>query len=585
MSRKSALAGLVAAALLAAAGVARATEFYPFEYDVLGTSPAFQPIDLAVSAPIGVNITWTNHFLFVVDAGTNELQRYWLTPDGELASPKPDVWYSDPSGTTRPAAVALDDNTASSTFGYVHLAVENVNTGAWMVVTFDSTGFAGLFNVDATGWQDIVALAVDKHGDLYVADAGAGRTFRYANAWFANNWNTSQIVASATTYVPYNPIPTDVTVTDSDLVLVADQSGTLMASHRTGADFFNRSAVVPHIGRKSIDAHDQSERLWTIDPTAGGWSSFGDRFWFRSSYANNGFPHLIDGQTMTANGGQLNTPVRIEFARFFDSLGPMQPRCSERVFVADPGGNRVASYEVVQVTRPPSPQPSAWWKFDDLGNTVLDSSGNGNTGFFGPFTPAERQEGLVKNGLVFKDNNDGVAVPTSPSLNVGTGSFTLECWVRTTDTRAVRDLVDKRLTAGPNAIAGYHLYLLNGYLSFQIAANSNWWNVGTSPQPAGFVADGLFHHIAAVIDRAPSSPNANTIAFYVDGQQVGANIAIPANVLGNLSNNRPLLIGRHPVYGDSWSLAGELDEITLYKQALTPLQLQKIFDDRGAGKP
>jgi hypothetical protein len=584
MLRRFALSTLVTSACLAVGGIARAQEQFPFEYDVLGTSPNFQPIDLAIHAPIGVNITWANHFLFVVDASTNELQRYWLTPDGELANVKPDVWFSDPTGTLRPAAVALDDNTASSTFGHVHLAVEDMNTGSWTVITYDSTGFAGLFNLDSLGWQDIVALAVDKHGDLYVADAALGRTYRYANSWF-NNWSTTQVVTSASTYVPYSANPTDVTVTDSDLVLVADSSGFLMASHRAGPDFFNRSNVVPHIGRKSIDAHDQSERLWTIDPTFGGWSSFAERFWFRSSYENNGFPHQVDGITMTVNGGQLAMPVRIEFARFFDSLGPMQPRCSERVFVCDPAGNRVASYEIVQVTRPPTPAPVAWWKFDELGSTVLDSSGNGNTGIFAPFTPAERQEGLVKNGLVFKDNNDGVRVPNSPSLNVGSGSFTLECWVRTTDTRAVRNIVDKRTMVGPNAVVGYAFYLYNGYPSFQLAFGNVWWNITSAPNPAAFVADGLFHHIAAVIDRAPSSPNFNTISFWLDGQQVGPNHAIPLSVQGNLDNNRPLLITRHPTYGDLWSLKGELDEITLYKVALTPAQILKICTDRGAGKP
>jgi len=585
MSRRHAFPSLLAAACLALGGAARAQEQYPFEYDVLGTSPNFQPIDLAVRAPIGVNITWTNHFLFVVDASTNELQRYWLTPDGELANPKPDVWFSDPTGTLRPAAVALDDNTASATFGYVHLAVEDLNSGQWTVITYDQTGFAGLYNSDANGWQDIVALAVDKHGDLYVADAALGRTWRYANLWFSANWNTPQTIAASTNYVPYASVPTDVTVTDSDLVLVADQQGNLMASDRLGADFFNRSNAVPYVGHKSIDAHDQSERLWMVDPTFGGWSSFAERWWYRSSYENNGFPNVLDGLTMTSNGGQLAMPVRVEFARFFDSLGPWQPRCSERVFVADPGGNRVASYEIVQVTRPPSPTPAAWWKFDDLGPTVLDSSGNGNTGTFAPFTPAERQEGLVKNGLVFHDTNDGVRVPTSPSLNVGTGSFTIDCWIRTTDTRSVRDMVDKRLLAGINALAGYHFFLLNGYVSLQIAANNTWANMGTSPNPAGFVADGLFHYLAVVVDRNASSPNFNTVRFFVDGQLVGTPIAIPPAVIGNLDNNRPLLIGRHPYWGEKAALKGEFDEVTLYKLALTPTQLMQIFKNRGAGKP
>ncbi len=567
-----------------AASASAVVETYPFKWDVVG-SLNFQPIDLAVSAPIGVNVTWANHYLFVVDGAANELHRYTLTSEGELASPAPAVWFSDPTGSSRATAVALDDNTASPTFGYVHLAVQDLNTLVWTLWTFDNLGNAGIYSVEVAGWQDIVALAVDKHGDVYVADAGAVRTWRYAVAWFLN-WNVSQLVTANATFLPYNPIPADVTVTESDLVLVVDQSGTLMASNRNGTDFFNRSLGAPLVGSLSIDAHDASERLWALDPPGPATSSFADRYFFPSCYAGNGFGNTVDGQTLAAAPGLLNGPVRVEFARFFDKLPTVTaPRCSERVFVADPVGGRVVSFLVQQVARQPSPKPAAWWRFDELGSSVLDSSGNGNTGTFGPWTPAAREEGMVKNGLVFADTNDGVAVPTSPSLNVGTGSFTLECWVRTCDTRAVRNIVDKRLMVGPSAIAGYELYLFNGYLSFQVAANSSWWNVGTAPNPAGFVADGLFHHVAVVVDRASSSPNFNKLSFYVDGQQVGTLHAIPTNVLGNLNNNRPLLITRHPFSGEQQSLAGELDEITLFKQALTPVQIAKIFSDRGAGKP
>ena len=43
--------------------------------------------------------------------------------------------------------------------------------------------------------------------------------------------------------------------------------------------------------------------------------------------------------------------------------------------------------------------------------------------------------------------------------------------------------------------------------------------------------------------------------------------------------------GRHPVSGEAQALKGEIDEVTLFKQALNGAQIQKIFDDRGAGKP
>ncbi len=575
-------------ALSAGPALAVSVEQIPFKYQITKGS-SFSPIDVAVYSPIGTFASYANHSLFVVDAGANELLHYPLKSDGTLASTTPAVWFSDSSYTMRIRAVACDDNERSPNFGQVYFAVNDVSSGVALLFTKDILGNDRLCSSSTPNWNDIVALAVDRHGDVYVADRNLKLTDRIDASWFTPFVGPPycNLPVPITSYVPFISRPADVTVTESDLVLVADDCGCLMASNRSGSDFFVRSSGVPALQRMSIDAHDESERLWVIDPPGAATSTKAERLFFKDCYANNGTVRPLDGETVSTGPGLMTGPSRVEYGRFFDSVklgSSIYPRCSERVFVADPAANRVTCHATSQTTVTSPTNAAAHWRFDDTSGLILDSSGNGNDGYFAWSVAPVHEEGMAKTGLGFADSNDGVKVPTAATLNVGTGSFTWDCWVRTCDTRAVRNIVDKRQMSGASAVKGYAMYLYNGYLSFQIAANSTWWNIGTASNPAGFVADGLYHHVAVIVDRDFASATQDTIAFYVDGQIVGTPIAIPTSVLGNLSNGHPLLIARHPYSGETQSLAGEIDELALYKRTLTPAMISAIYNARGAGK-
>jgi len=62
-----------------------------------------------------------------------------------------------------------------------------------------------------------------------------------------------------------------------------------------------------------------------------------------------------------------------------------------------------------------------------------------------------------------------------------------------------------------SAPVGYALYLYNGRIGFQIAANGTWWNF--IPANTGGAANGDWHHLAATIARGST----NVITLYVDG--------------------------------------------------------------------
>jgi hypothetical protein len=246
-------------------------------------------------------------------------------------------------------------------------------------------------------------------------------------------------------------------------------------------------------------------------------------------------------------------------------------------------------YNAGSGTQPPCVQPPsgmvAWWPLDETsGTTAADIAGfpNNGTHVNGP-TPVS---GKVAGALRFDGVNDHVRVPNHAELNVGTGNFTLDAWVRTGSSGLIV-LVDKR--SGPTP-QGYSLFLVNGRLGFQMANGVGSSVCAATPTPGRAcvnyvapptspnVADGQWHHVAAVVDRANATSG---VRLYVDGVQVFAG----SPLTGNLDNTSDLYLGmRTPAQNGGGFLPGDLDEVELIKRALTQQEIQAIFNAGSAGK-
>ena len=246
-------------------------------------------------------------------------------------------------------------------------------------------------------------------------------------------------------------------------------------------------------------------------------------------------------------------------------------------------------YNAGSGTQPPCVQPPsgmvAWWPLDETsGTTAADIAGfpNNGTHVNGP-TPVS---GKVAGALRFDGVNDHVRVPDHAELNVGTGNFTLDAWVRTGSSGLIV-LVDKR--SGPTP-QGYSLFLVNGRLGFQMANGVGSSGCAATPTPGRAcvnyvapptspnVADGQWHHVAAVVDRANATSG---VRLYVDGVQVFAG----SPLTGNLDNTSDLYLGmRTPAQNGGGFLPGDLDEVELIRRALTQQEIQAIFNAGSAGK-
>ncbi len=244
----------------------------------------------------------------------------------------------------------------------------------------------------------------------------------------------------------------------------------------------------------------------------------------------------------------------------------------------------VACAMVVGVAASPAwgqcvPAPSglvSWWPGDGDANDL--QSGNDGTLLGG----ATFDAGRVALTFVFDGaSTSGVEVPDADSLDFGPGSdLSIDAWILAFGGCQVQDIVDKRLAPPPsNRAVGYALFLFDGRLGFQLADAplapgqfSNFLSSGPN------LRDGAFHHVAVTVDRSSSSGG----KLYVDGVVVLT--FDPTVQPGDLSNNEPLLIGKHPTEGFCGAYRGRIDEVEIFNRALSASEIQDIFNAGSAGK-
>jgi hypothetical protein len=220
------------------------------------------------------------------------------------------------------------------------------------------------------------------------------------------------------------------------------------------------------------------------------------------------------------------------------------------------------------VSRPA--QMAGWWPLDELtGTVVADLSGSAANGT--RIGAATQVPGRVKAGLQLNGNGAYVQVPSLPPLNVATGNFSLDAWVKIdkpADLNGTRVIAEKRQQA---PWRGYSFFLSEGRLGVQLADGlgsqfSNFLSTVKIP------ADGAWHLVAVTVNRG----NPKGGLFYLDGDPAGAPFD-PTGRKGTLSNNRPLRLGSLSLANPGSFFKGSLDEVALYQRILTPNEVRTLY--------
>jgi hypothetical protein len=216
-------------------------------------------------------------------------------------------------------------------------------------------------------------------------------------------------------------------------------------------------------------------------------------------------------------------------------------------------------------TSPPK-DTLAWFPLDeDTGTTAQELIEGSNGTHIDVPTPVS---GFVNLALSFSGAGDHVEAPDASNLNFGTRDFSIEVWLRTSQTSGVVTLLDKRV----NPTQGYSLYVFDGSPGLQLASAGVHSNFNSSL----FVSDGEWHHLVVSVDR----DDPMGLVFRVDGT-LQENFD-PTARNGDLDNTAPLIMGGHSFSPPNF--IGELDEVTFYGHALSEAEVSYLFQAGPNGK-
>jgi hypothetical protein len=213
--------------------------------------------------------------------------------------------------------------------------------------------------------------------------------------------------------------------------------------------------------------------------------------------------------------------------------------------------------------------PVAYWRLDDAAGTgVADSIGTNAGSIFGGVTRAE--PGALADGaaaMFFNGATGRIAVANSASLQLA-GDLTLELWLKVS-------LATRQTLISKTYSREFELTLeTNGALNLYQGNSAGFSNVVSAPRA---VTANTWHHV--VVTRTAAT---QMIRFYVDGLARGTGVSarIPA------AGSNWISIGRSE--SGSQYVNGYLDEVAVYRRALSPVQVARHWAMRvadGAATP
>jgi hypothetical protein len=208
-----------------------------------------------------------------------------------------------------------------------------------------------------------------------------------------------------------------------------------------------------------------------------------------------------------------------------------------------------------KVVRPGAPDGlAAWWTFDEAADSPVAFDVSGHR-LGGGLQQAQRAAGFEGRALVC--NGGSVVVPNDPQLSA-LKTLTIECRVKT-DLAGQDNKWMLNHVFGESPSSGFRLGVLRGKPCFHVPL-TNWSHHLTASEP---LPTGRWVHLAATFDG-------KIMRLYLDGVECGT-LERPGDVRPNGSK---LVLGNYEV-GHAAHFTGLLDDVRLYRRALTPEEIAR----------
>jgi uncharacterized repeat protein (TIGR01451 family) len=210
----------------------------------------------------------------------------------------------------------------------------------------------------------------------------------------------------------------------------------------------------------------------------------------------------------------------------------------------------------------------SWWPLDETsGSIVLDIKGghHGNLSANIGTDPYSATPPKVGNALSFVQHSMATVVGTP--YNFGTGSFSIDAWVKGPQSNAALGIVDKLDTPGTT---GFAFFVRSGKLTLRMGTATF---ISTSS-----ISYNAWQHVAVTVQRVSGTAIGQ---FYLNGGLAGTFVP----TLASVNNTTNLVLGNyHLNTGSCTSCEVQLDEIEIFSDVVSPTDIKNIFKADKNGK-
>lgn len=199
------------------------------------------------------------------------------------------------------------------------------------------------------------------------------------------------------------------------------------------------------------------------------------------------------------------------------------------------------------------------------GTSATDSSGNSHTGTYTGAGITYSVAGGVtgNNALTFASASSAqMDTGVGAACNPGTGDFSVECWVKTSDV-TLRAALGKYSGSGDD----YYMGISSGKAIFSAGNVDNV--AGVNAVSTATVSDNAWHYLVGVKDGS-------TLRLYVDGSADGTGAWVGSSTISPSGN----LIVANLGTGGGFNFNGSLDEVCYYGLKLTPTRITAHWNAR-----
>lgn len=263
----------------------------------------------------------------------------------------------------------------------------------------------------------------------------------------------------------------------------------------------------------------------------------------------------------------------------------------------DPWAVRGVPPPIVVITNPP-PAPTyladrlvAYWKLDDglanaFATSVMDSNHTNHATLV-------RNDGIshwmngstakLGGSLQLAGSNAYVNIPTNANLNLNANELSLSMWVWL-------DQLPAQLATSFGAIFDsttdcYVLYLDKGNNELRFKITDSNGHAARPGIATAFLQTNQWLHVAATYNG--NAGNAGRAAIYLNGalmdSHLGNDNTPGAGLTANVKIGQAATVGREGPTGGNY-FSGMMDDLAIWKRALTPTEIQNIFRDGQLGQ-